>query len=117
MQVSKLPDIEVICLALGGLVWPKQGSINASQEAALQFKKKIARYALLSWTMCLGRVSINRLSREFRTAEDFIEKGLLTKAEATILKVIFLSIKGRVKKIEISMKLECPIPSFSTQTL
>ena len=87
MQVSKLPDIEVICLVLGGLVWPKEGSSDTSREAALIFKKKIARYALLSWTMCLSRVSFKRLGREMRTAEDFIEKGLLTKAEATILKV------------------------------
>ena len=72
---------------LGGLVWPKQGSSDTSREAALQFKKKIARYALLSWTMCLARVSLTRLGREIKTAEDFIEKGLLTRAEATILKV------------------------------
>eukprot|EP00091_Calanus_sinicus_P007253 TRINITY_DN18216_c0_g1_i1.p1 TRINITY_DN18216_c0_g1~~TRINITY_DN18216_c0_g1_i1.p1 ORF type:complete len:115 (-),score=1.90 TRINITY_DN18216_c0_g1_i1:60-404(-) len=44
-QVSKLPDADNICLILGGLVWT-----DSKHEAALQFKKTIIRYALLSWT-------------------------------------------------------------------
>ena len=85
-QVSKLPDAEVICLALGGLVWTKEESKTASRQAGLHFKKTIARYALLSWSMCLAKVS-SRLKTKLTTAKDYIEKGLLTENEALILKV------------------------------
>ena len=85
--MSKLPDTEVICMVLGGLVWTKQGSSQTSREAGLEFKKRIVRYAHLSWAMCLGRVS-SRLAKNLNTAQDFIEKGLLTKNEAAILKVV-----------------------------
>ena len=73
---------------LGGLVWTKEGS-KTSRQAGLHFKKTITRYVLLSWTMCLAKVS-NRLKSKMRTAKDYIDKGLLTENEATILKVYVL---------------------------
>ena len=87
-QVSRLPDPEIICLALGGLVWPKQGSKGASIDDALTLKKTVIRYVLLSWTMCLSKIS-SRLKKKMKNVESYIDKGLLTRTEASLLKETF----------------------------
>ena len=85
-QVSKLPDVDNLCLVLGGLVWAQPEHGPTSPEAALHFKKTIIRYALLSWTMCLARIS-SPFREQFDTVQDYFEKHLLTKREADALKV------------------------------
>jgi len=85
-QVSKLPDVDYLGLVLGGLVWVQPGPGPASAEAALYFKKTVIRYVLLSWTMCLSRIS-SPLRSKFFSAQDFIEKNLLTRSEADALKL------------------------------
>ena len=73
---------------MGGLVWPKQGSKGASVDDALTLKKTVIRYVLLSWTMCLGKIS-SRLKKKMKNVEDYIDKGLLTRTEASLLKENF----------------------------
>jgi hypothetical protein len=85
-QVSKLPDVDNLCLVLGGLVWAQPEPGPTSPEAALHFKKTIIRYALLSWTMCLARIS-SPFQDQFHSVQDYFEKHLLTNREADALKV------------------------------
>ena len=75
-------------MALGGLVWPKQGSKGASIDDALALKKTVIRYVLLSWTMCLSKIS-SRLKKKMKNVENYIDKGLLTRTEASLLKETF----------------------------
>ena len=76
----------MVCLAMGGLIWPKPDPGPMSYESALILKKKVARYMLLSWTMCLSSIS-KPLEDMIDTKEDYVRKGLLTEDEATLLKV------------------------------
>ena len=89
--------MENILLILGGLVWTDPGVGSTSPEAGLHFKKTIIRYALLSWTMCLSRVS-SPLRDVFLTDEDYIRKGLLTRREAYELKVSRSQALKKIKK-------------------
>eukprot|EP00092_Neocalanus_flemingeri_P011927 GFUD01012859.1.p1 GENE.GFUD01012859.1~~GFUD01012859.1.p1 ORF type:complete len:435 (-),score=93.53 GFUD01012859.1:908-2068(-) len=82
-QVSKLPDADNLGLVLGGLVWAQS---EAEADAARDFKKTILRYTHLSWTMCLARIS-TPLSNKFSSAQEYIDKKLLTKSEAEALKI------------------------------
>ena len=90
LQVSKLPDTDHLSLVLGGLVWAQPEPGPTSAEAALHFKKTVIRYALLSWTMCLSRIS-SPLRNKFPTAEHYMDKHLLTRREADALKVFLVS--------------------------
>ena len=89
LQVSKLPDADNLALVLGGLVWATKDPGPTSPEAALHFKKTLIRYALLSWTMCLSRIS-TPLRNQFPTAQHYIDKHLMTRKEAHALKVCFI---------------------------
>jgi len=85
-QVSRLPDADNLSMILGGLVWAQSEPGPASPEAALHLKKTIVRYGLLSWTMCLTRISSPLMNR-FSSAQDYIDKNLLTRREADALKL------------------------------
>ena len=77
-----MPDPETVSLALAGLVWSKE----VPSEEALQLKKTIVRYMLLSWTMCLSNISF-KLKKKMGRVTDYIEKGLLTQEESVMLQV------------------------------
>ena len=87
--MSKLPDPETVSLALAGLVWSKE----VPSEEALQLKKTIVRYLLLSWTMCLSNISF-KLKKKMGRVTDYIEKGLLTQEESVILQVYLKMFKS-----------------------
>merc|ERR550519_3259108 len=57
-QVKLLPEIEPITNVLAAFV---QRDFDETEvegaAAALDFRKKIARYCLLSWTMCMSSIS------------------------------------------------------------
>ena len=80
--MRKLPDPETVSLALAGLVWSKE----VPSEEALQLKKTIVRFLLLSWTMCLSNISF-KLKKKMGRVTDYIEKGLLTQEESVMLQV------------------------------
>ena len=77
-----MPDPETVSLALAGLVWSKE----VPSEEALQLKKTIVRFLLLSWTMCLSNISF-KLKKKMGRVTDYIEKGLLTQEESVMLQV------------------------------
>ena len=62
------------------------GSEMEGEAAALHLKKKLARYCLLSWTLCMASIS-KPLNDKFNTAQQFLEKKLLTQSELNALKV------------------------------
>ena len=82
LQVSKIPDADHLSLSIGGFIIadPK------TKDAGHHLKKAVIRYALLSWTMCLSRVS-GPLRKQFPTTQQYIDKKLMTLEEANALKV------------------------------
>ena len=56
-QVKSLPFIEPITNCLSGFVQMTFKDDLKSKESALELNKKIARYCLLSWTMCLVSIT------------------------------------------------------------
>jgi len=83
-QVKSLPYIDPITNSLSGFIQIEFKDDLKSKESALDLKKKIARYCLLSWTMCLAHVS-HPLQLKFKTADKYIEKGLITERELRAL--------------------------------
>ena len=68
-QSSKLPSMEEVCGAVNGFVLHK----DEGKQAV--FKRKIARYCLLSWTMCLTSIS-SGLKKKFDDERKYIEKAV-----------------------------------------
>ena len=69
-QVSGIPNMESLCLGMNGMGTsvPEKGG----EDGLNNFKTRIARYVLLSWTMCLCGVMPrcpNGLSRPMRTPD------------------------------------------------
>ena len=56
-QVTANPSMENVCLALNGIVYSTTESKERIAEDEKKFKQKIARYCLLSWTMCFSNFS------------------------------------------------------------
>ena len=77
LQVSKIPDADHLSLSIGGFIIadPK------TRDAGHHLKKTVLRYALLSWTMCLSRVS-GPLRKQFETTLQYIDKKLLEESQA-----------------------------------
>jgi hypothetical protein len=73
-----MPTIEPICLAMNGM----GTAIDAKggDEGLNKFKTRIARYMILSWTMCIAGMS-RPLNSNFKDKDSLIEKGLITKKE------------------------------------
>jgi len=80
-MIVSLPDIDSITNSIAGFVQLefKDDELNA-KEAALVLKKRVVRYCLLSWTMCMATIS-PPLKEKFRIGEHYIEKGLVTETE------------------------------------
>eukprot|EP00091_Calanus_sinicus_P006778 TRINITY_DN17528_c0_g1_i1.p1 TRINITY_DN17528_c0_g1~~TRINITY_DN17528_c0_g1_i1.p1 ORF type:complete len:262 (-),score=41.65 TRINITY_DN17528_c0_g1_i1:212-997(-) len=83
-QVKSLPDIDSITNCLAGFVQLEFGDDQKTQDSALRLKKKIVRYCLLSWTMCLSAIS-PPLHDKFSSGEKYIQKGLMRKGEMKAL--------------------------------
>ena len=89
-QVTSVPTIDNICLALQGYLWTndtkKEDQVLVKEGVTVtQFKQTILRYCLLSWTMCLCFVS-RPLNRKFKKPKDFNDQRLLTSEEYDKLK-------------------------------
>ena len=56
-QVTANPSIDSVILSLSGIVFSTTESKERITDDEIQFKKKIARYCLLSWTMCFSNFS------------------------------------------------------------
>ena len=89
-QVSRVPTIDPCCLLLQGLLWcdPEKGEDNVFVKEGVsvtRFKQTVARYCLLSWTMCMSMLS-PPLYEKFKTPQDFHDHKLLTHEEYIKLK-------------------------------
>ena len=92
-QVRVFPSIDSLCMAMESFICVDSGidedavgmEIGTKRISIKQFKKDIARLFLLSWTMCLCRIS-KPLKQAFPTPKSFSEKMLLTKIEYNQLK-------------------------------
>ena len=77
-QSSRIPSMEGLCQAINGMAFNKdEGKLG-------DYKRKIARYCLLSWTMCLTSVS-TAFKKEFNNKDDYINRGLMTENEFKVL--------------------------------
>ena len=89
-QVSLLPRLDSICLTLEGCMWcdPEKEETDVLVETGmnfLQFKQTIARYCLLSFTMCMSMIS-QPLRMKFRKPKEFNQARLLSFEEYDVLK-------------------------------
>ena len=84
-QVSKIPTMEPICLAMNGTGTAIEE--KGGDEGLNNFKIKIARYVLLSWTMCLCGIS-RPLNSKYKEKDAWIDKGLITRKEWEALTTI-----------------------------
>ena len=82
-----MPDIDNITHAMTGFVQLEFNGDMEAKEAARELRKKIVRYCLLSWTMCMASISMP-LKEKFKDDENFKEKRLITEKELAALKVI-----------------------------
>ena len=73
-QSSMLPSMEEVCQAINGFV------LNDDKEKQSKYERRIVRYCLLSWTMCLTSLS-SCFKKEFNDKDKYIQKGLMTETE------------------------------------
>jgi len=84
-QVKSLPEIEPIVNCMAGFVQMEFDENDfQAKAAALELRKKIVRYSLLSWTMCLSIIS-TPLGNKFLNPQDYVKKGLITDKELQVL--------------------------------
>jgi len=83
-QVKSLPDIDSITNCLAGFVQLEFDDNQKAQDNALRLKKKVVRYCLLAWTMCLAAIS-PPLHQKFESGDKYIQKGLMRKGELKAL--------------------------------
>ena len=87
-QVKSIPYIDSITNCMAGFVQLEfKDEESKAKVAALELKKKVVRYCLLSWTMCLASIS-PPLKEKFKIGENYIEKGLITEKELIALQVM-----------------------------
>ena len=87
-QVKSIPYIDSITNCMAGFVQLEfKDEESKAKTAALELKKKVVRYCLLSWTMCLAAIS-PPLKDRFKIGEHYIEKGLITEKELIALQVM-----------------------------
>ena len=89
-KISTIPDAENPVLEIGGLANERtedafKGEL-VSPVGVTEWKRTMARYCLLSWTMCFNTIS-QPLASKLGTGDQLIEKGLLTKEELAALMV------------------------------
>ena len=92
-KIDTIPDAENPVLEIGGLANERtedafKGEL-VSPVGVTEWKRTMARYCLLSWTMCFNTIS-QPLASKLGTGDQLIEKGLLTKEELTALMVSFI---------------------------
>ena len=95
-KVRSIPEVENPLLVLSGLVipsgredesGPNQNRLSLKSPCGVtEIKKIIARYCLLSWTMCFNTFS-QRLAEKFGKGEQLKEKRLLTQEEFECLRI------------------------------
>ena len=89
MQVRSVPKVENPSMVLSALTWEdakvKEEDLT-SPAAVAEAKKMVARYCLLSWTMCFNTFS-QPLAETCGTAKDLESRGLITKEEIAALQV------------------------------
>ena len=92
-QARLFPTTDKASLGMGSFIWVDSG-IDESQVnvkvgrkivTLMQLKKDIMRLLLLSYAMCFCRISV-RLKSKLPSAQDFIDKRLLTEKEYKLLK-------------------------------
>jgi hypothetical protein len=72
-QIVHLPKIEELAMALNGSIRPGEKGV----QAALEFKKKLLRHALLSYTLMMITISPSML-KMYGDADKIVEKGIAT---------------------------------------
>jgi len=80
-KVLNLPSIHDISLMSAGMIWA--GEDNA--DFGLHLKKKISRYCLLSWALCLTNIS-RPFKETYPDSKSFLKKKLLSPDELAALK-------------------------------
>ena len=81
-QITRMPRIEPMILSLAGLVWPNKNPEGGAQEIT-SFRVAVLRYCHLSYAMAFRKIS--NIGNHLYGSEDFINKGLLTVNEYSIL--------------------------------
>jgi len=88
-KVRSVPKVENPSMVLSALTWEdtkvKEEDLT-SPAAVAEAKKMVARYCLLSWTMCFNTFS-QPLAETCGTAKDLESRGLITKEEIAALQV------------------------------
>ena len=89
-QMESLPKIDGVCMVLDSISDKRRGKLdiinensgdeNPAKVSAKQIRRRIARLCMLSWTMCLSRIS-TRLKSQFETPIHYNKKGLMTNHE------------------------------------
>ena len=96
-QMESLPKIDGVCMALDSISDKRTdksdisnlylGEQTCDKPSAKLIKRRIARLCMLSWTMCLSRIS-TRLKSQFESPINYNKKGLMTKNEYLQLNAI-----------------------------
>jgi len=88
-KVRSVPKVENPSMVLSALTWENSNAKVeelTSPAAVAEAKKMVARYCLLSWTMCFNTFS-KPLAEKCGTAKDLEQRGLITKDEIAALQV------------------------------
>ena len=72
-QVKSMPDIDLVTNFMAGFVQLEFKDDMQARSSALDLKKKIVRYCLLKWTMCMSTLSVP-LKEKFKTEENYTRK-------------------------------------------
>ena len=88
-QVRLVPHMDQILIQINNFLWVDPKKLNddvmiKENMTAKQFSETIVRYFLLSWTMCLSRMSV-RLNEEFKDELALNKKRLMLRKEFEIL--------------------------------
>ena len=88
-QVTLVPQLDRILIQINNFLWvnPKKlmNDVKIKEDmTAKQFSDTIVRYFILSWTICLSRMSV-RLNEEFEDELALNKKRLMLKREFDIL--------------------------------
>ena len=90
-QVQSIPRLDGVCISLNSFLWVDKGwqrLRRVKENAKVKgLCKTIIRYHLLSWTMCLSRIS-PKMNQKFKDVKAYNIKHLLTKREYDALKCV-----------------------------
>ena len=117
-KINTIPDAENPVLEIGGLANERtedafKGEL-VSPVGVTEWKRTMARYCLLSWTMCFNTIS-QPLASKLGTGDQLVEKGLITKEELTALVVSFkLLFPPRSETNPVFLFFRVPTPRMKT---